>query len=690
MQKRKLGTSNSEVSAPGLGCLEKRLGYGPAGEKQETISLLRSVVKRGVTLGSKRLGGCLNSRAHKILLLISLFALSVLIGFPAYAQTGKVQRTATEWSSYGGDKASSKYSPLDQIGTDNFNRLKVAWTWRSAEEAITKANPALRTWVWESTPLMVDGVLYVSTSLSQVAAIDAATGKTKWLYDPQTWKNGTPSNNGFVHRGVAYWADGDDQRILFGTGDGYLISLNAKTGKPISTFGRNGRIDLTRGLGRPVEQEMPPGDVRGFDVRTGKQLWQFRSIPREGVFGNETWEQGSWKTTGAANVWTMMSADEELGYVYLPFGTSANDHFGGQRPGDGLFGDSLVALDARTGQRVWHFQLAHHGLWDYDLPAAPNLIDIRVDGRPVKAVAQVSKQGFVYVFDRVTGRPVWPIEERPVPQSTVPGERSSPTQPFPTRPAPFDRQGITEDDLIDFTPELRKQALAILQKYNYGPLFTPPSLQKPTILMPGIAGGASWAGAAFDPETSLLYVPSNTIPYAATLTRSSVPGVDYAGRMRRVETIQGVPIWKPPYSRLTAIDMNTGDHRWMAPVGDLAQSNPALKQLGLSALGRPARGHVLLTKTLLIVGQEGNTQREESAGRESDAQRGVTAGTSFEVRDPKLVAYDKATGKLVGEVALPRNATGAPMTYLLNGKQFIAVPTGGANLPAELIVLALP
>ena len=447
---------------------------------------------------------------------------------------------------------------------------------------------------------MVGGVLYVSTSMSQVAALDAATGKAKWVYDPETWKNGIPSNNGFVHRGVAYWAEGDDQRILIGTGDGYLICLNAKTGKPIPTFGQDGRIDLTQGLGRPVDRrlygvssppiicrdvvvmgskvhedpvqkEMPPGDVRGFDVRTGKQLWQFHSIPREGEFGNETWEQGSWKTTGAANVWTLMSADEALGYVYLPFGTSANDHYGVHRPGDGLFGDSLVALDARTGKRIWHFQMAHHGLWDYDLPSAPNLIDIRVNGQPVKAIAQVSKQGFVYVFDRVTGKPIWPIEERPVPQSTVPGERSSPTQPFPTKPAPFDRQGVTPDDVIDFTPELRKQALAILEKYNYGPLYTPPSLEKPAIMMPGIAGGASWSGAAFDPESGSLYVSSITHPYAMTLSKSPVPGIGYVGTRNPVETIGGIPLWKPPYGRVTAIDMNTGDHRWMAPVGDLAE-----------------------------------------------------------------------------------------------------------------------
>ena len=334
--------------------------------------------------------------------------------------------------------------------------------------------------------------------------------------------------------------------------------------------------------------------------------------------------------------------------------------------------------------------MAHHGLWDYDLPAAPNLIDIQVNGQSTKAVAQVSKQGFLYVFDRATGKPIWPIEERPVPQSTVPGEKSSPTQPFPTRPAPFDRQGVTPDDVIDFTPELRKQALVILEKYNYGPLYTPPSLEKPTIMMPGVAGGASWSGAAFDPETGIAYVSSITNPYAVELAKSPVAEVGYVGDVPPVETIQGIPLWKPPYGRITAIDLNTGDHRWMAPVGDLAKENPLLRELGLSSVGRPARGHLLLTKTLLIVGQEGSTQRELNARREASAEPAAFPVPNFDVRDPKLVAYDKTTGKVVGEVALPRNATAAPMTYLLNGKQYIAVATGGANLPAELIVLSLP
>jgi len=604
----------------------------------------------------------MNSRVHKILLLAALLAPSVPAGRLAHAQEQAVPGTATEWLSYGGDKAGSKYSPLNQIGTENFNRLRIAWTWRSADEEIAKANPNLKTWAWESTPLMVGGVLYVSTSLSVAAAIDAATGKTRWVYDPETWKNGTPSNNGFVHRGVAWWAEGVDQRILFGTGDGYLICLNAQRGKPISSFGQQGRIDLTQGLGRPVDRrlygvssppiicrdvvvmgskvhdfplvkEMPPGDVRGFDVRTGKQQWLFRTVPGEGEFGNETWDQGSWKTTGGANAWTLMSADEALGYVYLPFGTPSNDFYGGQRPGNGIFGESLVCLDVRTGKRIWHFQMVHHGVWDYDLPAAPNLIDIRVNGKPVPAVAQVSKQGFCYVFDRVTGKPIWPIDERPVPQSTVPGERLSPTQPFPTKPAPFDRQGITEIDVTDITPELREAALAVLEKYNYGPLFTPPSLEKPTIFMPGIAGGASWAGAACDPETGILYVPSITLPYAATTAKSPLPHADYVGTLAPVETMQGVPLWKPPYGRITAIDLNTGDHRWMVPMGDLSRSNSVLRQLGLPPLGRAARGHVLLTKTLLIVGQEGTTQREGGPPTRVRCQAGNRDGA--ELRDPR-------------------------------------------------------
>lgn len=633
---------------------------------------------------------------------MSMFAQS------AVSASGKAELATGEWPQYAGDKASTKYSPLDQINADNFSNLKVAWTWRSVEEELDKKYN-LKTWAWEATPLMIDGVLYLTTSLSQAVALDAATGKTLWVYDPQTWKNGVPSNNGFVHRGVSYWADGKDSRVVYGTGDGYLICLHAKTGKPVKSFGDHGRIDLTQGLGRPVDRklygvsspplicrdvvvmgskvndiplagEMPPGDVRGFDVRTGKLLWSFHVIPHEGEPGYETWKNGSAETTGSGNLWTMLSADEELGYVYLPLSSVSDDHYGVNRPGDGLFGESLVCLDAKTGKRIWYFQMAHHGLWDYDLPAAPNLVDITVDGRRIKAIAQTSKQGFLYVFDRVTGKPVWPIEERPVPQSTIPGEETSATQPFPTRPAAFSMQGVTEADLVDFTPELHAKALAALQKYNYGPLFTPESLSKPTIEMPGIAGGASWSGSACDPETGMCYVTSVTLPYLAGLVPSSVPHTGYIGKMTPVPTMDGIPLWKPPYGRVTAIDLNTGDHSWMTPVGDLADEVPALRQLGLKNLGSPARGHLLLTKTVLIVGQEGSTQRE--GGSPSDVPK-------FQVITPNLIAFDKATGKQLGQVSLPHNATAAPMTYMQNGKQYIVVATGGANFPAELVAFTL-
>ncbi|MCF2443269.1 pyrroloquinoline quinone-dependent dehydrogenase [Dyadobacter sp. CY345] len=609
----------------------------------------------------------------------------------------------------GYDKSGSKYAGVGQINSENFSTLKVAWTWNSPDEQITLKDPKLKTWVWESTPVLVDSVLYISTSMSQVAAVNALTGKSIWVYDPQTWKNGIPSNNGFVHRGITYWSSGNDKRIILATGDGYLIALNALDGKPVENFGNKGRIDLTTGLGRTVDRKlygvsspaiisrdviivgskvndvpltklMPPGDVRGFDVRTGKQKWVFHAIPQKGEFGSETWEEGSGLADGATNVWTLMSADDSLGYVYLPFSTPSNNNYGGERPGDNLFGESLVCLDVLTGKRVWHFQMVHHGLWDYDLPAAPNLIDIVVDGKPIKAVAQVSKQGFTYVFDRINGKPVWPIQERAVPQSTVPGEKSAATQPFPTKPLPFDRQGMSTEDLIDFTPKLKAQALGVFAKYNSGPLFTPPALDKPTIQMPGIAGGASWSGAAFDPSTQILYIPSNTMPYAVKLVKSKVDGYPLIGETKPVESIDEIPIWKPPYARITAVDMQTGLHKWVSPVGDIGKDNAILKTLNLPQLGRAARNHILLTETLLIVGQEGSTQRES----------GDSPTATFAIKDPKLLAYDKGNGKVVGEVPLPRNVTAAPMTYVLNGKQYIAITTGGANLTPELIILTLP
>ena len=405
-----------------------------------------------------------------------------------------------EWRSYGGDLGSTKYSPLDQIDASNFADLRLAWRWTSADEALdleamSEGRPRFGFRMFQATPLMVGGVLYISTALHQVAAVDAATGETIWVHDPRAYLAGLPTHF-YNSRGVAYWSDGDDERIFFGTNEAYLIALDAKTGEPVAEFGDDGRVDLMEGIPRAVRgatnhrgrnlmgvasppivardvvvtpniisdeaitQEAPPGWLKGIDARTGDVRWVFRTVPQGDDFGAETWGNESWRYSGNTNVWSMLTADEETGYLYLPTGTPTGDYWGGQRPGDNLFAESLVAVDIETGQRMWHFQAVHHGVWDYDFPAAPSLVDITVDGRPVKAIAQVSKQGFAYVFDRVTGDPVWPIEERPVETDTdLDGEVLSPTQPFPTKPPPFEYQGVTIDDLVDFTPEIRQMAI---------------------------------------------------------------------------------------------------------------------------------------------------------------------------------------------------------------------------------------
>ncbi len=650
-----------------------------------------------------------------------LVSVATVLGLVSLLATSPQAGGLGEWPAYGADKASSKYAPLTHITRDNVGQLQVAWRWLSVDQPILQADSSLWTMAYEATPLMVGGVLYTSTSLSQVAAIDAATGNTIWSYDPKSYQHGSPPNLGFVHRGVAYWQDGADQRLLIATGDAHLIALNAKTGKPLESFGDQGRIDLTQGLRRPVsrtyygvssppiicrdvavvgasildypsKKAMPPGDVRGFDVRTGAVRWTFHSVPQDHEAGSETWAQESWKHMGNTNVWTTMSCDEELGYVYLPFSTPSNDYYGGQRLGNNLFAESLVALQAQTGQRVWHFQMVHHGIWDYDLPAAPNLVDITVDGKRIRAVAQVSKQGFCYVFDRVTGAPVWPIEERPVAPSNVPGEQASPTQPFPTKPLPFDRQGVTPHDLIDFTPKLHQEALEILKQYTHGPLFTPPTIwrapaNKGTIILPGVTGGASWSGAAFHPDTGMLYVPSVTLPSVLRLQTGYISGVGaiYIGEYRfRFRGPGGLPLIKPPYGRITAIDLNTGEHRWMRPMGEGPRRHPALAHLNLPPLGSPRRGFVLATKSLLFTAQEGIRR-----GRGPSPQANAIEVSAKNYK-PFLLALDPATGDRIAQIALPGNASGSPMTYLVDGKQYIVVPIGGASLPAELVALSLP
>lgn len=650
-----------------------------------------------------------------------------------------------EWPSYGGTNWSQKYSPLAQITRENFGNLKVAWTWSSPDHDLIKKIPDNPEEPYtangmKATPLVVKGVMYVSTGLGQIAAIDPASGKTLWLYNPEAYAQGAQADTvGWLTRGVAYWTDGqNDERILMGTFDGYLLALDARSGKPIATFGEAGKADLLPALprakrgvlhqfdgernyvsvdsppvvvrdtvivgssmsDRPPVKEWVPGDVQAFDVRTGKLKWVFHVIPRDGELGAETWQDGAHRYSGNANVWSMMSGDDELGLVYLPTTTPNSDYYGGFRKGDGLFAESIVAVHVETGVRAWHFQAVHHGVWDYDLPAAPTLLDITVGGRRIKALAQVSKQAFTYVFDRVTGKPVWPIEERAVPPSDIPGEELSKTQPFPTKPPAFDQQGITEDDLIDFTPQLRAEAKQILSHYRYGPLFTPPSLYQAggvrgTIFVPGINGGALWSGSGADPETGFLYVPSKTQPVMMTLTplpegRKAWPSVMpidgtplpyvpngkigppsvHPARPAPPAGPQGLPLLKPPYSRMTAYNLNTGTIAWQVPTGpgqDGIRHHPALAGLTLPDLGgQGGLGGPLVTKTVLIYGLLSSSGRADRGGR--------------------LVAYDKATGALLGAVPLPGAPLGTPMTYAINGKQYVALTLLGG----QLISLAMP
>ncbi len=637
---------------------------------------------------------------------IPVVALALLASGTAAAQQGAGRG---EWRHYAGDNGSTKYSPLDQINRDNAARLHIAWRWDSPDLPVQAQNPMLRSLAYEATPVMVNGRLYVSTSLSQVASIDAATGKTLWVFDPLSYKSGRPTNLGFLHRGVGYWSDGKQERIFIGTSDAHLWALDARTGQAIPGFGNEGKVNLARDIplavnaanyavtspplvcrdvvivgssisDGPLNKEAPRGDVQAFDARTGERLWIFHTVPQAGEFGADTWENESWKYTGNANVWTLMSADDETGYIYLPTGTPTNDWYGGHRLGDNLFAESLVCLEARTGKRVWHFQTVHHGMWDYDLPAAPVLCDIRSGPRKIKAVAQVTKTGFLFVFDRVTGKPVWPIEERPAPPSTVPGERASPTQPVPTRPAPFERQGSVPENLIDFTPELRAEALKILQQYDHGPLFTPPT-ERGTINLPGWAGGANWWGAAFDPETGRIYIPSFTSPILVRLVKPDPARSNFqyvrggGGLLGGVEGPRGLPLFKPPYGRITAIDLNTGDHAWMIPHGDGMRKkvNEMLNGAGgngidVGPLGAGGGGP-LVTRTLLFVGQ--------GAGG-----RGGRAGGGANV----LRAFDKDNGKVIAQIPLPAQPSGTPMTYLAGGKQFLVIATADERL----VALSLP
>jgi quinoprotein glucose dehydrogenase len=549
---------------------------------------------------------------------------------------------------------------------------------------------------------MVNGTLYVATSYTQVAALDPETGKELWRFDPRAYEWGMlPRGCGFCHRGVAVWVGGDDVRVFINT-RWRLIALDGHTGEPIASFGQRGEVDLTEGLiwdvnklhytntsppmiydnlvivgsGMPdnrVYRNNPPGDVQAFDVTTGERVWSFHTIPQRGEYGNDTWEDESWSYTGSTNVWAPFTIDAARGLVYLPVSTPNNDFYGGHRKGDNLFAESIVCLDAKTGKRVWHFQTVRHGVWDYDLPAPPNLVTIEVDGKTVDAVAVVAKTGFTYVFDRETGEPVWPIEERPVPASDVPGERLATTQPIPTKPPPFGRQGFTENDLVDFTPAIKAKALEAVKDLRLGDIFTPPSLEG-TLLMPGVWGAANWGGAAFDPETGILYVKATNWPFVFKVAEPE-PGsadADYTGAGFTSVTIEdGIPIHKPPYSTLTAIDLNKGEHAWQIPLGDMPSlsEHPLLKDVDLPPLGIGPPQH----------GQSGPL---------------VTAGglVFISASSPYLYAYDKATGELVWESELGGGGFGNPMTYRTgSGRQMLVIATSQSDgSEAKLVAFALP
>jgi quinoprotein glucose dehydrogenase len=648
-----------------------------------------------------------------------------------------------EWRHYAGDLRNHHYSPLDQISGANFNSLQIAWRLKT-DNFGTRPEYKL-----EGTPLMIKGVLYATAgSRRAVVALDAATGEILWIHGYPEGARGAAAPRQLSGRGLAYWTDGKEERILYFTPGYRLIALNAKTGLRIPSFGRDGIVDLKLDFDQQIdlitgevglhstpaiagdlvivgaafrEGQTPKthnntrGYVRAFDVRTGKRVWIFHTIPRPGEFGNDTWLNDSWAVNGNTGVWNHVAVDLELGIAYLPVETPSSDFYGGHRPGNNLFAESLVAVDLKTGKRRWHYQLVHHPLWNMDIATAPMLVDITVNGKPIKAVAIMGKQAWIYVFDRITGQPVWPIEERPVPQGDVPGEWYSPTQPHPTKPPAYDHQGVTIDNLIDFTPELRAEATKLLSQYKLGPIFTPPPVSKIGGPIAGFrsSGGTNWPGGSYDPETHIAYVPSYTslVPLgllpppnrefsdANYVMGTVINGVRYVsgpgenvgadfvppprGEAPTARTgdgagninPRGLPFMKPPYGRLTAIDLDRGDILWQVAHGetpDNVRNNPALKGLNIPRTGQAGAVGALVTKTLVIIG-------EPLATTLPNRPRGAM-----------LRAYDKKTGKEVGAVYMPAPQSGTPMTYQLNGKQYIVVPVSGGSYSGEYLAFALP
>ena len=652
------------------------------------------------------------------------FLVLLLTGSALLAQTGAKNG---EWPTYGGDLGNTRYSALDQINAANFDKLQVAWRFKTDNLGPTpEAN-------LEGTPLMVKGILYSTAGTRRsVVALDAATGELLWVHGENEGKRGTVAPRQLSGRGLAYWTDGREERIIYVTPGYEMVALDAKTGIRIPGFGKNGKVDLKEdddqqidplspdiGLhsapivsgntviigaahkpgGVPLSKTNLKGYVRGYDTRTGKRLWIFHTIPKPGEFGLNTWEQDSWAYTGNTGAWGQMSIDEQLGLLYIGVEVPTGDYYGGPRPGAGLFGESIVAVDLKTGARKWHYQYVHHGIWDMDNPCPPILADITINGRTVKAVAQPTKQAFMYVLNRETGEPIWPIVEKPVEKGTVPGEWYSPTQPFPTKPPAFDLQGISINDLIDFTPQLRAEAVQLVSRYKIGPMFTPGVVSKfegplATLTAATAGGGSNWPGGSYDPETHIAYVSSQTTVTAIGLvpggTRSDIMYI--SGQARAPEgaaapagggrggpggglTVEGLPLLKPPYGRITAIDLNKGEIVWQVAHGDTpdnVRNHPALKGLNIPRTGRPGQAGTLVTKTLLIAGEKGVVTM-------ADGRRGAY-----------LRAYNKATGADAGKVYIPAPQSGSPMTYMLNGKQYVVLAISGQGYTGELVAFTLP
>jgi quinoprotein glucose dehydrogenase len=643
-----------------------------------------------------------------------------LVNAAAARAPAKSTPADTEWTTYGGDLSNRRYSPLDQINAGNFNKLQLAWRFKTNNFG---PSPEYR---FESTPLMAGGVLYTTAGTRRsVVALDAATGEILWSHSEHEGIRGQEAPRVLSGRGLAYWANGSEARILYVTPGYRLIALDAKTGALIPAFGNAGVVDLKLN----DDQEMDPihsdiglqsapvvagdtiiigaahssgqvprskinvkGYVRGFDVKTGKRLWIFHTIPMRTEFGHETWEGNSADYTGNTGVWTQVSVDENLGLAYLPVELPTGDSYGGYRPGSGLFGETIVAVDLKTGQRRWHYQLVHHGIWDFDIPCAPVLVDITIDGQPAKALAQATKQSILYVLNRETGKPIWPIVEQPVPQGNTPGEWYSATQPIPTKPPFFGRNGFTADDLIDFTPGLRAEALKIASRYKWGPVFTPPVVSRPegpvgTLILGYPNGGANWAGGSYDPETHTFYIFSQSTVGSDGLVPPEpgesdmryvvgYPAVDGLDGTRYWGlTLHGLPLQKPPYGQITAINLDKGEILWRVAHGetpDEVRTNALLKGLDIPRTGRPGIIGVLTTRTLVIAGESGTFTNAEG-------KRGAL-----------LRAYDKATGRDAGAVYMPMGQTGSPMTYLLKGKQYIVVAVSGQGYAGELLAYALP